>query len=169
VLGGGHVLGGADTTSGLGSTDPTRLAPAEVVALGNALENVDEAALTSSGGSTDGLVSASAPSVSRAARASAADLRLRRLRLLLTDDDDDGGPLAGVSGVLLLPLAWTCLSLSGEACLDAVVDGVGARLGARALRTAAAERPAFSRWEAAHHLTVMTNAASITIHSLSQP
>jgi hypothetical protein len=165
VLGGGHVLGGADTTSGLGSTDPTRLAPAEVVALGNALENVDEAALTSSGGSTDGLVSASAPSVSRAARASAADLRLRRLRLLLTDDDDDGGPLAGVSGVLLLPLAWTCLSLSGEACLDAVVDGVGAR----ALRTAAAERPAFSRWEAAHHLTVMTNAASITIDSLSQP
>jgi hypothetical protein len=93
-------------------------------------------------------------------------LRLRRLRLLLTDDDDDdGGPLAGVSGVLLLPLAWTCLSLSGEACLDAVVDGVGAR----ALRTAAAERPAFSRWEAAHHLTVMTNAASITIDSLSQP
>jgi hypothetical protein len=165
VLGGGHVLGGADTTSGLGSTDPTRLAPAEVVALGNALENVDEAALTSSGGSTDGLVSASAPSVSRAARASAADLRLRRLRLLLTDDDDDGGPLAGVSGVLLLPLAWTCLSLSGEACLDAVVDGVGAR----ALRTAAAERPAFSRWEAAHHLTVMTNTASITIDSLSQP
>jgi len=165
VLGGGHVLGGADTTSGLGSTDPTRLAPAEVVALGNALENADEAALTSSGGSTDGLVSASAPSVSRAARASAADLRLRRLRLLLTDDDDDGGPLAGVSGVLLLPLAWTCLSLSGEACLDAVVDGVGAR----ALRTAAAERPAFSRWEAAHHLTVMTNAASITIDSLSQP
>jgi hypothetical protein len=166
VLGGGHVLGGADTTSGLGSTDPTRLAPVEVVALGNALENVDEAALTSSGGSTDGLVSASAPSVSRAARASAADLRLRRLRLLLTDDDDDdGGPLAGVSGVLLLPLAWTCLSLSGEACLDAVVDGVGAR----ALRTAAAERPAFSRWEAAHHLTVMTNAASITIDSLSQP
>lgn len=165
MLGGGHVLGGADTTSGLGSTDPTRLAPAEVVALGNALENVDEAALTSSGGSTDGLVSASAPSVSRAARASAADLRLRRLRLLLTDDDDDGGPLAGVSGVLLLPLAWTCLSLSGEACLDAVVDGVGAR----ALRTAAAERPAFSRWEAAHHLTVMTNAASITIDSLSQP
>jgi len=159
------VLGGADTTSGLGSTDPTRLAPAEVVALGNALENVDEAALTSSGGSTDGLVSASAPSVSRAARASAADLRLRRLRLLLTDDDDDGGPLAGVSGVLLLPLAWTCLSLSGEACLDAVVDGVGAR----ALRTAAAERPAFSRWEAAHHLTVITNAASITIDSLSQP
>ena len=165
MLGGGHVLGGADTTSGLGSTDPTRLAPAEVVALGNALENVDEAALTSSGGSTDGLVSASAPSVSRAARASAADLRLRRLRLLLTDDDDDGGPLAGVSGVLLLPLAWTCLSLSGEACLDAVVDGVGAR----ALRTAAAERPAFSRWEAAHHLTVMTNTASITIDSLSQP
>ena len=165
MLGGGHVLGGADTTSGLGSTDPTRLAPAEVVALGNALENADEAALTSSGGSTDGLVSASAPSVSRAARASAADLRLRRLRLLLTDDDDDGGPLAGVSGVLLLPLAWTCLSLSGEACLDAVVDGVGAR----ALRTAAAERPAFSRWEAAHHLTVMTNAASITIDSLSQP
>lgn len=165
MLGGGHVLGGADTTSGLGSTDPTRLAPVEVVALGNALENVDEAALTSSGGSTDGLVSASAPSVSRAARASAADLRLRRLRLLLTDDDDDGGPLAGVSGVLLLPLAWTCLSLSGEACLDAVVDGVGAR----ALRTAAAERPAFSRWEAAHHLTVMTNAASITIDSLSQP
>jgi hypothetical protein len=165
VLGGGHVLGGADTTSGLGSTDPTRLALVEVVALGNALENVDEAALTSSGGSTDGLVSASAPSVSRAARASAADLRLRRLRLLLTDDDDDGGPLAGVSGVLLLPLAWTCLSLSGEACLDAVVDGVGAR----ALRTAAAERPAFSRWEAAHHLTVMTNAASITIDSLSQP
>jgi hypothetical protein len=165
VLGGGHVLGGADTTSGLGSTDPTRLAPVEVVALGNALENADEAALTSSGGSTDGLVSASAPSVSRAARASAADLRLRRLRLLLTDDDDDGGPLAGVSGVLLLPLAWTCLSLSGEACLDAVVDGVGAR----ALRTAAAERPAFSRWEAAHHLTVMTNAASITIDSLSQP
>jgi hypothetical protein len=165
VLGGGHVLGGADTTSGLGSTDPTRLAPAEVVALGNALENVDEAALTSSGGSTDGLVSASAPSVSRAARASAADLRLRRLRLLLTDDDDDGGPLAGVSGVLLLPLAWTCLSLSGEACLDAVVDGVGAR----ALRTAPAEWPAFSRWEAAHHLTVMTNAASITIDSLSQP
>jgi hypothetical protein len=55
--------------------------------------------------------------------------------------------------------------LSGEACLDAVVDGVGAR----ALRTAAAERPAFSRWEAAHHLTVMTNAASITIDSLSQP
>lgn len=159
------MLGGADTTSGLGSTDPTRLAPVEVVALGNALENVDEAALTSSGGSTDGLVSASAPSVSRAARASAADLRLRRLRLLLTDDDDDGGPLAGVSGVLLLPLAWTCLSLSGEACLDAVVDGVGAR----ALRTAAAERPAFSRWEAAHHLTVMTNAASITIDSLSQP
>lgn len=165
MLGGGHVLGGADTTSGLGSTDPTWLAPAEVVALGNALENVDEAALTSSGGSTDGLASASAPSVSRAARASAADLRLRRLRLLLTDDDDDGGPLAGVSGVLLLPLAWTCLSLSGEACLDAVVDGVGAR----ALRTAAAERPAFSRWEAAHHLTVMTNAASITIDSLSQP
>jgi len=166
VLGGGHVLGGADTTSGLGSTDPARLAPVEVVALGNALENADEAALTSSGGSTDGLVSASAPSVSRAARASAADLRLRRLRLLLTDDDDDdGGPLAGVSGVLLLPLAWTCLSLSGEACLDAVVDGVGAR----ALRTAAAERPAFSRWEAAHHLTVMTNAASITIDSLSQP
>ena len=165
MLGGGHVLGGADTTSGLGSTDPTRLAPVEVVALGNALENVDEAALTSSGGSTDGLVSASAPSASRAARASAADLRLRRLRLLLTDDDDDGGPLAGVSGVLLLPLAWTCLSLSGEACLDAVVDGVGAR----ALRTAAAERPAFSRWEAAHHLTVMTNAASITIDSLSQP
>lgn len=165
MLGGGHVLGGADTTSGLGSTDPTRLAPAEVVALGNALENADEAALTSSGGSTDGLVSASAPSVSRAARASAADLRLRRLRLLLTDDDDDGGPLAGVSGVLLLPLAWTCLSLSGEACLDAVVDGVGAR----ALRTAAAERPAFSRWEAAHHLTVITNAASITIDSLSQP
>ena len=159
------MLGGADTTSGLGSTDPTRLALVEVVALGNALENVDEAALTSSGGSTDGLVSASAPSVSRAARASAADLRLRRLRLLLTDDDDDGGPLAGVSGVLLLPLAWTCLSLSGEACLDAVVDGVGAR----ALRTAAAERPAFSRWEAAHHLTVMTNAASITIDSLSQP
>ena len=159
------MLGGADTTSGLGSTDPTRLAPVEVVALGNALENADEAALTSSGGSTDGLVSASAPSVSRAARASAADLRLRRLRLLLTDDDDDGGPLAGVSGVLLLPLAWTCLSLSGEACLDAVVDGVGAR----ALRTAAAERPAFSRWEAAHHLTVMTNAASITIDSLSQP
>ena len=165
MLGGGHVLGGADTTSGLGSTDPTRLAPVEVVALGNALENADEAALTSSGGSTDGLVSASAPSVSRAARASAADLRLRRLRLLLTDDDDVGGPLAGVSGVLLLPLAWTCLSLSGEACLDAVVDGVGAR----ALRTAAAERPAFSRWEAAHHLTVMTNAASITIDSLSQP
>ena len=162
------MLGGADTTSGLGSTDPTRLAPAEVVALGNALEDADEAALTSSGGSTDGLVSASAPSVSRAARASAADLRLRRLRLLLTDDDDDG-PLACVSGVLLLPLAWTCLSLSGEACLDAVVDGVGARLGARALRTAAAERPAFSRWVAAHHLTVMTNAASITIHSLSQP
>ena len=160
------MLGGADTTSGLGSTDPTRLALVEVVALGNALENVDEAALTSSGGSTDGIVSASAPSVSRAARASAADLRLRRLRLLLTDDDDDdGGPLAGVSGVLLLPLAWTCLSLSGEACLDAVVDGVGAR----ALRTAAAERPAFSRWEAAHHLTVMTNAASITIDSLSQP
>jgi hypothetical protein len=48
---------------------------------------------------------------------------------------------------------------------EAVVDGVGAR----ALRTAAAERPAFSRWEAAHHLTVMTNAASITIDSLSQP
>ena len=157
------MLGGADTTSGLGSTDPTRLALAEVVALGNALENVDEAALTSSGGSTDGLVSASAPSVSRAARASAADLRLRRLRLLLTDDD--GGPLAGVSGVLLLPLAWTCLSLSGGACLDGVVDGVGAR----ALRTAAAERPAFSRWVAAHHLTVMTNEASITIPSLSQP
>ena len=148
---------------GLGSNDPKWLAPAEVVVLGNALEDADEAALTSSGGSTDGLVSASAPSVSRAARASAADLRLRRLRLLLTDDD--GGPLAGVSGVLLLPLAWTCLSLSGGACLDGVVDGVGAR----ALRTAAAERPAFSRWVAAHHLTVMTNAASITIHSLSQP
>ena len=161
------MLGGADTTSGLGSNDPKWLAPAEVVALGSALGNADEVALTSSGGSTDGLVSASAPSVSRAARASAADLRLRRLRLLLTDDD--GGPLAGVSGVLLLPLAWTCLSLSGEACLDAVVDGVGARLGARALRTAAAERPAFSRWEAAHHLTMMTNAASITIDSLSQP
>ena len=166
------MLGGADTTTGLGSNDPKWLAPsndpkwlapAEVVALGSALENADEVALTSSGGSTDGLVSASAPSVSRAARASAADLRLRRLRLLLTDDD--GGPLAGVSGVLLLPLAWTCLSLSGGACLDGVVDGVGAR----ALRTAAAERPAFSRWVAAHHLTVMTNEASITIPSLSQP
>ena len=64
------MLGGADTTSGLGSTDPTRLAPAEVVALCNALKNADEAALTSSGGSTDGLVSASAGT--RAASASAA-------------------------------------------------------------------------------------------------
>jgi hypothetical protein len=63
-------------------------------------------------------------------------IRFNVSRYKSTDDDDDGGPLAGVSGVLLLPLAWTCLSLSGEACLDAVVDGVGAR----ALRTAAAER-----------------------------